>query len=455
MLLTVATPYHVCVLQSYSENIVSFIGLFCKRDHSCSLKHSQECYFSMTGSKSWYDCIKYSRIMMWRAYTAFIWTYEPNWVWFVAASVRSECFRMVHRIWFCFGLYSRIMTLQGLARNRDCATQSNFSYHTYTLHHTAPHCNTLQHTAPHCNTHNPTSTPTPLLPAPQGAPVDTRSVLQCGAVCCSVVQCGAEWCSVLQCVAVCCRVVQCVAVCCSVLQSGAVCCRVVQCVAVRCSVVQCGAVWCSVVQCDAVWCSVLQCGAVWCSVVQCDAVWCSVLQCVAVCCSRARSIRIPCALRYVAVCCSELVAHFIISCALQFDAVCRKLFQRVAVCCSLLQRVDAEHEACSFHVRWGVFKCVAVCCCVLQLSSRHSQSFLVCCSLLQSVAVCCSLLQPRSNYTHSMCVALCCSLLLCVAAELEVYSFHGPGVCSVYRWTHMCECVVLHTYTKIFVDIFD
>jgi len=47
------------------------------------------------------------------------------------------------------------------------------------------------------------------------------SVLQCVAVCCSVLdclQCVAVWCSVLQCVAVCCSVLQCVAVCCSVLQ---------------------------------------------------------------------------------------------------------------------------------------------------------------------------------------------------------------------------------------------
>jgi len=49
-------------------------------------------------------------------------------------------------------------------------------------------------------------------------------VLQCGAVCCSVLQydlapnLSIVCCSVLQCVAVCCSVLQCVAVCCSVLQ---------------------------------------------------------------------------------------------------------------------------------------------------------------------------------------------------------------------------------------------
>ena len=50
-------------------------------------------------------------------------------------------------------------------------------------------------------------------------------MLQCVAVCCSVLQCVALCCSELQCVAVCCSELQCVAVCCSVLQ----------CVAVRCS----------------------------------------------------------------------------------------------------------------------------------------------------------------------------------------------------------------------------
>ena len=49
----------------------------------------------------------------------------------------------------------------------------------------------------------------------------------------------------LQCVAVCCSVLQCVAACCSVLQCVAVCCSVLQCVAVHCSVIQCIAMCCS------------------------------------------------------------------------------------------------------------------------------------------------------------------------------------------------------------------
>jgi len=73
-------------------------------------------------------------------------------------------------------------------------------------------------------------------------------VLQCVAVCCSVLQCVAtsefietrDACvlameyvaGVLQCVAVCCSVLQCVVVCCSALQCGAVCCSALQCVTV-------------------------------------------------------------------------------------------------------------------------------------------------------------------------------------------------------------------------------
>ena len=103
---------------------------------------------------------------------------------------------------------------------------------------------------------------------------DQIAVLQCVAVCCSIL---------LQCVTVCCSVLQCVAVCCSVLQVSMaiirlLCCSVLQCVAVCYSVLQCVAVRCSVLQCVAVCCSVLQCVAVCCSVLECVGVCCSVLQ---------------------------------------------------------------------------------------------------------------------------------------------------------------------------------
>ena len=61
-------------------------------------------------------------------------------------------------------------------------------------------------------------------------------MLQCVAVCCSVLQCAAVCCSVLQretretlqCLAACCSVLQCVAVCCNVLLCVAVCCSVLK-----------------------------------------------------------------------------------------------------------------------------------------------------------------------------------------------------------------------------------
>ena len=142
-------------------------------------------------------------------------------------------------------------------------------------------------------------------------------VLQCvSAVCCSVLQLqlpgGARHVSPYLacwyvCVAVCCiSVLQCVAVCCSVLQFVAtratrrrLTCPSLSCwlVCVCCSVLQCVAVWCSVVQhcavcCNPVWCSVLQ---VFCSYSYPEALdmclsillagMCVLQQCVAVCCS--------------------------------------------------------------------------------------------------------------------------------------------------------------------------
>ena len=138
-------------------------------------------------------------------------------------------------------------------------------------------------------------------------------VLQCVAVCCSVLRdftnkypccnkhtplfCCHSLRSVLQGVAVYGSVLQCVAGCCSVLLSLSL---AWQCVAVCCSVLQCVAVCCSMLQCGAVEYSVLQCVAVGFFAneshfslyyIQC----CSVLQCVAGCCSCSvlRGLAIP------------------------------------------------------------------------------------------------------------------------------------------------------------------
>jgi len=78
-----------------------------------------------------------------------------------------------------------------------------------------------------------------------------------------VSQCVAVYRSVLQCVAVCRSELQCVAVCRSVLQRVAVCHSVLQCVAARRSMFQ---VCRSVFQCVAMWCSTLPCVAVCCRV---------------------------------------------------------------------------------------------------------------------------------------------------------------------------------------------
>jgi len=124
-------------------------------------------------------------------------------------------------------------------------------------------------------------------------------VLQCGAVCCSVLQCvavcweragvprfsgnvmqcSAVFCSVLQfvgkgqgcpdfqamlqCVAVCCSVLHCIAVCCSVLENG-VGAQILR--RRQYNVAACCSVWCSA-RCS-VWCSV-RC-SVWCSVRCCN-----------------------------------------------------------------------------------------------------------------------------------------------------------------------------------------
>ena len=65
-------------------------------------------------------------------------------------------------------------------------------------------------------------------------------MLQCAAVCCSVLQCGAVLCveggrhvgdliSLEGSSQVCCSILQCAVECCGVLQCGAVCCSVLQC----------------------------------------------------------------------------------------------------------------------------------------------------------------------------------------------------------------------------------
>jgi len=179
-------------------------------------------------------------------------------------------------------------------------------------------------------------------------------VLQCVAVCCSVLQCAffllllakKSQFQVLQRAAVCCSVLQCATVCCSVLQCVAACCSVLQHVAVLLNAV----------------CILLSANGKKVSIpgVEHDAVCCSALLCVTVRCSALLRVTARCSvLQRVAVRCSVL--------------------QRVAVCCSVFMR-------CAYAVFCSVFQCVAVCCSLLQFVA-------VGCSLLQCGAVWCSVLQ--------------------------------------------------------------
>ena len=184
---------------------------------------------------------------------------------------------------------------------------------------------------------------------------------------------------------------------------------------------QCVAVCCSVLQCVVVSCSMLQCVAVCCSVLQCVAVFCRVfklhiynrLQCVvavsfgnvplqsmvAVCCC----VLLRCVI--VVCCCSML---WIVVAATPVNKSSRIIFSLsscaststfqcvVAVCCSrmLLQCADA------LGYRHVLLQCVvAVCCNVLlqrHLSTSHrgfrsyqAVYLQACCSVLQCVVAAC------------------------------------------------------------------
>jgi len=128
-----------------------------------------------------------------------------------------------------------------------------------------------------------------------------------------VLQCGTVCCSVLQYVAVCCSLLQFVAVCRSLLQSVAVWYSVLQCVAVRCSPLQSVAVCCGVRHSA----SVGSCGK--------EASSCSPLSQLS-----PDYLGSACVLRYVAVCCSVL------QCVGLFPN-CLLTIWGLHVCCSVLQ----------------------------------------------------------------------------------------------------------------------
>jgi len=204
-------------------------------------------------------------------------------------------------------------------------------------------------------------------------------MLQCVAVCCSVLQCVAVcFCAMyrptsiswrarhLQHVAGVYIVLQCVAVCCSLLQRVAACYSLVQSVTVCCSMmyrstsifgraqrlhnVTGGAVCCSVLQCVAVCCSVLQRVAVCPSVFQSVSVCSNVLQCVAVCCKVSQCVAVRHSVLQCAALYCRLLPPFVASKRAQgrqqTTRNCNTLqhtsITLQAICCSVLQRVAGD-----------------------------------------------------------------------------------------------------------------
>jgi len=129
-LLIVATPYLYmsvylsCVVnyRSLLQNIVSFIGLFCKRDLSF--------YVPRISLVSWHKLCKTLQCV-------------------------AHCNTLQHTAAHC-NTPQHTGGVNRDDRHADTTKHCNTLRHTATqcstLHHTAAHCNTLQHTATHCNT---------------------------------------------------------------------------------------------------------------------------------------------------------------------------------------------------------------------------------------------------------------------------------------------------------------
>jgi len=132
-------------------------------------------------------------------------------------------------------------------------------------------------------------------------------------------------------------------------------------------------------------CSVLQCVAVCCSVLQCVAVCCSVLQCATLCHVRVSSRQHLCVAARCSVCCSEG------QCVLQRGAVC--VAASCSVCCSVVQ---------------CVLQCVTMCCSVLDFLESDVGSKIK------------KFRDVRMSCRQHLCVALCCSVLHCVAVRYTV-----------------------------------
>jgi len=127
------------------------------------------------------------------------------------------------------------------------------------------------------------------------------------------------------------------------------------------------------------------------------------------------------------------------------------MLQRVAACCSVLQRVYSTMQtvfnSLIMHVSWGISRCVAACCSVFQRVATW-------CSVLQCVAACCSVLQRVYSTMQAIyrvrvscmlhCAAVCCNVLqsmlqfgavCCSDKQCVVVSCSG---CSMTRCVTVC-----------------
>ena len=230
-----------------------------------------------------------------------------------------------------------------------------------------------------------------------------------------------EWSGLLQRVAACCIALHCVAVCRIALkfggqeriqflefQYGSISNGLLQCVAVYCSVLQCIAACCSVLQRAAVCGSVLKCVAVCCSVLQCVAVCCSVLQCVAVCCSYIRNDACPfwqtrCIYRQKRCIYRQKSPafwrkrhiHDRVKFSESRDLAWPK-WKKVFSCWRLLKKLWTTSSMPLFTaVLTGVLHCGALCCSVLQCVNASLSS-----CMLQRVAACCSITDTDEWVSH-------------------------------------------------------
>ena len=251
-----------------------------------------------------------------------------------------------------------------------------------------------------------------------------------------------------------------VAVCCSESQRVAVCWSVLQCVAVCCSALQ---VCCSksrhgthfpsthashCVPANTQCCSVLQCAAVCCSVLQCVAVCCSVLQCVAIVLQQISSRNTfsmhPCFLLHT---CKYIVLQYIAVYRqnVAADFVTEHIFHPLMLPIAYLHMNTSKLLCCGFFAAWlRGFPRVSLSTCqtiligcsntvyALMIPIAYLQKYdvAVCCSVLQCVAVCCkciaSVLQQISLRNR------CCSVLQCVAVCCSVLQFVAV-CCSVLQ----------------------